>query len=153
CVQLVDLASRHRGGQADDPCRRRRADDLARRLRSVEAGHAVVDEQHVGLELPAELDRLVPACGRADHGQVAPEAEQELERLAEDGVVLGDHDADLWDHRLGLYSAERSRAYAAWPPSCTSTSTSGWCAATAASRPSSGGEPAPVRSVSTSRGP
>jgi len=43
---------------------------------------------------PAELDDLLAVLDRRDDVDVGPEAEQELERLAEDLVVLDEGDSD-----------------------------------------------------------
>jgi hypothetical protein len=44
--------------------------------------------------LATELDDGVPVLDGGDHLEIRPEAEQQLERLAEDLVVLDEGDSD-----------------------------------------------------------
>ena len=111
-VELLHLGARDGRGQAHDARRRRDPQHGLGRLGAGEPGHAVVDDNHVGMELRADLDRFLPRADRADDLEVAPEAEQQLQRLAEDLVVLDEDDLHGPRHgpSLRLYSAEISSA-------------------------------------------
>ena len=69
------------------------ATNCARGLDAVEGGHAVVHEHDVGPELLAAV-RPRPSPTDGDDLDVVPHPEQELERVAENLVVLDEHDPD-----------------------------------------------------------
>ena len=78
-----------------------------RRLDAVERGQPVVHHDDVGIELTAQLDDLRAVLDGGDDVDVGAEPEQQLERLAEDLVVLDEGDAD--GRGTGLTSVARRR--------------------------------------------
>ena len=105
------LLVRDRGRQADHAHLGRDSQELAGRLGAVEARHSVVDHDHVRPELATRRDGLGTTVDRTDHLDPLAEPEEELERLAEETVVLDEHHAYA-GHRRSLegHSAASSRA-------------------------------------------
>ena len=96
-----------------------------------------------------------PVADRRDDLEVAPQAEQQLERLAEDLVVLDEDDPHGPRHAAGAYALlgrEQQRDSAAGRPRAPRARARDGSRSSSASRPSSGGGSSPVSSVSTLRG-
>ena len=69
--------------------------DFQRRLEPAEARHRDVHHGDVGLEGLRPCDGLAAVRGLADHLHVVGHVDQGLHALADDGVVVGDENADL----------------------------------------------------------
>jgi hypothetical protein len=69
------------------------AHDLLRGAEPVDPGHAQVHQDDVRLELPCELDRLGAVACATDDLDALVRRQQYLERLGEEGLVIGDEDA------------------------------------------------------------
>src|SRR5512135_1154890 len=99
--RAVDVGPRVGSGQHEHADVVARRPDLARSFEAVEHRHADVHEDDIGAELPRELDRLFAvACLTHDLDPLVG-AENRLQRLREQPVVVRDEDAE----RLGLRPA------------------------------------------------
>ena len=74
------------------------------RLDPVAAGHAQVHEHDIGPGCPGQLDCFLAVGGSADDLDVLEQAEQGLEALPDDALVVGDQHAD---HR-GIHNSTRN---------------------------------------------
>ena len=70
------------------------AGDLAGRCDSGAAGHADVHHEDVGVERDGGADRLVAGGGGAHQFVAVDGGDEPAESFTDDGVVVGDHDAD-----------------------------------------------------------
>jgi hypothetical protein len=68
--------------------------DLLRRVEAVHDRHRDVHQDHVGVDVQCDLDRLRPVCGVPDDLEPVVGGEDGLEGLAEQPVVVGDEHAD-----------------------------------------------------------
>ena len=80
-------------GQDHDLRLRMRGTDPPRRLDTVDAGHAQVEQRDVRTVLPHQRARLLAVGGRGHHLDPVGEAEQRHEPLADDGLVVRHDDA------------------------------------------------------------
>ena len=106
--QGVELARLHGRGQDHDPHSGCLLVNRRGRLHAVEPGQPVVHQHDVRPVLPDGGDRLGPVADRSDDVHVGAQPEEELECLAEDGVVLDEHDPN----RRRRHSSSRSPASA-----------------------------------------
>ena len=82
--------------QDDDPGRRVPAEDVAGRVQAVQAGHGDVHDDDIGRQAPGQGDGRHAVLRLArDFDVSAAVGQAELEALPDDGVVVGDEDADL----------------------------------------------------------
>jgi hypothetical protein len=93
-LERFKLAGVRRRGQADNRHFGTGFVQFRRHLDAVGARKAVVHEHDVGLVAAAEGDGVTPVVHRGHDLNVRAEVEQQLERLAEDVVVLHEGDAD-----------------------------------------------------------
>jgi hypothetical protein len=96
--RVVHIAVQVEGGQDEDP--RARAPvrpgsgELPGGLDAVHDGHAHVHQDDVGGQLAADLHRLGPVAGGADHREVRLGVQQRGEAGAHHVVIVGDDDPD-----------------------------------------------------------
>src|SRR5918996_1444577 len=90
--QRLGLARARGRRGADDGRARARAGDRPGRLHAVEGRQAVVEQHDVGPLSIAELERLGAVARGADDLDVGAKAEQQLERLTKDVVVLDEEE-------------------------------------------------------------
>jgi hypothetical protein len=93
-LERLKLAGVGRRGQADDRHFGTGFPQFRCHLDAVGARKAVVHEDDVRLVAAAEGDNVAPVVRRGHDLDVRAEVEQQLERLAEDVVVLHEGDAD-----------------------------------------------------------
>ncbi len=68
--------------------------EAARRLESVDPGHADVDQHEVGIELARERERLLPGAGLAQVLEAVGRLDHLPCGLAEHGLVVDRHHPD-----------------------------------------------------------
>ena len=68
--------------------------DLRQSFQSRHVGHGEIEEQDVRLELAHQLDGLRAVRGFADDAEARLHLQQLAQPVAEDGMVVGDEDAD-----------------------------------------------------------
>ena len=98
---LLDVLVRPESREEDDSHIRRELADLASRRKAVQAGHSDIHEQNMRAFLDGEIDRLATVIRLADNLDGLVEFEQGAQRLADEGVVVYDHELDRGD-RLRL---------------------------------------------------
>lgn len=98
---LLDVLVRPESREEDDSHIRRELANLASRSKAVQAGHSDIHEQDMRAFLDGEIDRLATVVRLADNLDGLVEFEQGAQRLADEGVVVYDHELDRGD-RLRL---------------------------------------------------
>lgn len=88
---LTDL-----GSEKDDTRRSGMAVHRAQHAEAVEVGHANVEYDDVGAMFPNGRQPLSPRPASRDDLEVGLGAEERLQALDDDGMVVDEHDADPW---------------------------------------------------------
>ncbi len=90
----VDVLVLVEGGEDDDAGGRRTGGDPAGGLDAVEHGHPDVHHHDVGAQFLGEADGLGAVPGLADHLQVLGLGDDHLQGGPDEGLVVGEEDAD-----------------------------------------------------------
>src|SRR5262249_40519032 len=98
----LDVLDRHR--EDEDARRVRGSAQLPKRVEAARAGHREVEEEHVRPELAGETHGVGPVRGLAHHREASLVVEQTAQAIAEDWMVVRDHDPD----RLALARSHRA---------------------------------------------
>ena len=110
--RLDDVVLVEARGQEHHPRRRALGVELPQHRQAVLAAHAEVEQQEVGPQLAHRLERLVAVDAARHHLELRLQAEELLEPVEEDRVVVGEDDADA--HRSGRRMSRRAPASLEW---------------------------------------
>src|SRR5262249_20252235 len=111
------------GRQRDDPGRGVEGHEAPRRLHAVELRHAQIEEHHVRAQLAGEAHGLEPVGRLAHHLDAVVGREHGAEPLAEEGLVIGEEDADHPGTRTSSAKPwPRAVVMETWPPTSSARS-------------------------------
>jgi hypothetical protein len=88
------------GRQHDDPGLMLAVLDFLQRGQTVQAGHLEIQQQDIGLEALEHVQDLSAILRLRYHFEIRLQRQQPAQAVAEDGVVVRDHDPDLGALRL-----------------------------------------------------